>query len=767
MNDPTRRENEHFENEVLRIARARWPSAAFSGTRIIDGREVDGVFETEECVHVIEATTSRKRDKAKDDIEKLTKSLDRLQATSGTRAVRGWFITRDEPTADQRRVADKHRSIINTLSFSQFQMAIVDSKAYLSARDDYPFGSVRDPAPKPSSRPTADIKYVPLDILNRGSQETVARNDLVEIVAQGSRRVVLLGDYGAGKSMTLREVYYDLRRHHLKGATSAFPLYLNLRDHYGQTEPAEVIERHARSIGFPSPSHLVRAWRAGYVHLLIDGFDEISAIGIQGIWRKLRDNRYRAMQAVRRLIAEHPSHTGLLVAGRAHFFDNDAERHSALGISPANCIELSLNEFTDSQIATYLKQEGLTGAVPPWLPSRPLLVGYLAAGGLLRDLSKGEDDQYQLTPAAGWDTLLDLISDREAKIEAGIDGPTVRRIIERIATKARASQNGLGPLTPDSVVDAFKEICGYAPDDRGMVLLQRLPGLGVDRDDEDSRKFMDIAFADACRAGDLVSYVESPFDFEPSVLAAVESSIEQTGLEVASWRCTQRGFFEGNLNAALIAAQKAESHYMAADIARLILEGGFNVQHDIVVEGVVIPELELGEGDAGLGRIQFHNCFFVRVDIASTVEAQTTPMFRECYINELDGRVSIEDLPANRFDAACVIESYAGTLATTAEVLTLDLPLGTRVCLTILKKLYEQRGSGRKENALHRGLDHGARRLVPDVLGVLRSEGLAIPDKMRGTVVWRPNRSDRARVGRMISAPTELCDSVLERCSSL
>ena len=153
MNDPSRRENEHFENEVLRIARARWPSAAFSGAMIIDGREVDGVFDTEECVHVIEATTSRKRDKAKDDIEKLTKSLDRLQATSGTRAVRGWFITRDEPTADQRRVADKHRSIINTLSFSQFQMAIVDSKAYLRARDDYPFGSVRDPAPKPSSRP--------------------------------------------------------------------------------------------------------------------------------------------------------------------------------------------------------------------------------------------------------------------------------------------------------------------------------------------------------------------------------------------------------------------------------------------------------------------------------------------------------------------------------------------------------------------------------------------------------------------------------------
>ena len=46
--------------------------------------------------------------------------------------------------------------------------------------------------------------------------------------------------------------------------------------------------------------------------------------------------------------------------------------------------------------------------------------------------------------------------------------------------------------------------------------------------------------------------------------------------------------------------------------------------------------------------------------------------------------------------------------------------LGVRVCLTVLKKLYEQRGAGRKENALHRGLDGHARRLVPDVLQSFR-----------------------------------------------
>ena len=146
---------------------------------------------------------------------------------------------------------------------------------------------------------------------------------------------------------------------------------------------------------------------------------------IQGIWRKLQESRFRAMQVIRGLIDQHPSGTGLLIAGRAHFFDNQTERHKALGL-PKSCIELSPNEFTDEQITTYLRQTGLSGVVPPWLPSRPLLVGYLAAGGLLHDLSDGE------SPVTGWDMLLDRVTNREAQIEAGIDGITIRRILERL-----------------------------------------------------------------------------------------------------------------------------------------------------------------------------------------------------------------------------------------------------------------------------------------------------------------------------------------------
>ena len=262
------------------------------------------------------------------------------------------------------------------------------------------------------------------------------------------------------------------------------------------------------------------------------------------------------MEAVRRLIREHPTESGLLLAGRAHFFDSAAERRGALGL-PNNSIEFSLTEFTDEQIRIYLRRVGLERTVPAWLPSRPLLLGYLAAKGLLDDVANKKTKDEELGPCEGWDFLLDRIAAREAEIEAGIDGSTVRRILERLATKVRVAQGGVGALNQDAIMEAFSEVCGYKPDERGMVLLQRLPGLGVDREEEDSRAFVDEAFADACKAGDFVSFVENPFDFPENILLDVESAIGDLGLGISALKANAFGFSEGRINAALLRARNA------------------------------------------------------------------------------------------------------------------------------------------------------------------------------------------------------------------
>ena len=205
---------------------------------------------------------------------------------------------------------------------------------------------------------------------------------------------------------------------------------------------------------------------------------------------------------------------------------------------------------------------------------------------------------------------------------------------------------------------------------------------------------------------------------------------------------------------------------MAADIVQLLMETNFNIQKEIVLTGLLISEFEFDVTNGDLSKLRFRDCFFSRVDLDPEINSDRIPSFQECYVDELEGRVSRDDLPSDKFDKECVIENFTQTAETTSKILILDLPLGIRVCITVLKKLYEQSGSGRKENALHRGLDHRARRLVSDVLHVLQSEGLAIPDKTRGMTIWRPDRGKRARVGRMISAPTIASDPVLTKCSN-
>jgi len=757
-----------FEDEVRRIARELWPQAQYSGSRIVDGKERDGIFETEDCIHLVESTVSRSKSKAQDDSKKLLSLSRKVQSEAGGRAIKCWFVTKDEPTADQRGVIATHASQINATSFAQFQAKLINVPDYLNLREKYAFGSVRDPA---TGKPKIDIQYIPLDLVQNSSGKLWSVAEIKAEVLNGGN-ICLLGDYGAGKSMTLRELNQELRSAYFKGRTSKFPLYINLRDHIGQTNPAEVLERHARNIGFPNPGHLVRAWRAGYAILLLDGFDELTTLGINGLWKRLHESRYRAMQVVRELLRDQPSGSGVVVSGRAHFFDSDRERKSALGLN-ALAVELSLSEFNDGQIARYLERTGLVGAIPSWMPSRPLLVGYLVANGLLSDLladSGGGDLRSDTDPALGWNLILDRICAREAEIEAGIDGPTVRHILERLATVARSTPNALGPLTREQVFSTFEEICGYAPDERGQMLLQRLPGLGIDRSEEGTRIFIDESLADACRAGDVVVFARDPYNTSSTMFRSAICGLGSIGIGVATHILKEENFGSGKFNAAINRASGAEDRvFLTFDLVSLTLAARCSVDTPQMFREILIPNIELGEDMGDCSKLSFVDCYFSRIEIDAEVDEARLPKFTSCYIGELEGRASISDLPKNAFDEKCVFESFAQTPTTTSSIGGMDLSLGAKVMLTILKKIYAQSGSGRKENALHRGLDHHSRRLVPSVLRLLSREQMIIASRRGSTdlTIWMPDRGKAARAARIMTAPITCGDSLILQAAEL
>lgn len=757
-------DDQHFEDEVRRIARARWPSAKYSGAVTLAGKERDGRFETEEVVNFVEATTSRAQDKARYDAKKLQKAVADQLKTNPMKAAKGWFITKDEPTADQRKmVQEAGKGQVTAVSFSQFQQSLVDVAGYLEARSNHFFGSVLDPLTRDKT-PTVD--YVSVGISCRASETPWDIQQIVDGLLCG-KRFALLGDYGAGKSMTLRQIYFQLRKRYFRGGSTTFPIYLNLREHSGQKDAVEVLERHARLIGFDSPASLVRAWRAGFVIFLIDGLDEITTLGAQGLWRKLRESRKRSLEAVRQIIRETSADVGLIVAGREHYFDSEGELRSVLGLH-ADAPILTLNEFTDEQLATYLgrAQVKLQNAFPAWLPTRPLLVGYIASRGLLENLS---DSERFPDPVDGWDFLLDQICTREARIEANLDGQTLRRILERLATMARATQTGLGPLSKQQIQQAFVDICGYDPDEQASLLLQRLPGLGVYRIEDESRTFIDGELADICRARDIFDFLGAPHSVLQQgawleSMRPIDRAVGNAAVRLVGRRMVRDGLSEGHIRAAIKAAQNIDGlNAVNGDLASICIDQCFEIKHPMTVVDISFPEtfLEIDDAARDISGLTYRDCYFSSLEIGRGVPIEFLPRFQSCLLTELVGRVSPSDVPEGCFDEDCEIEKFGESADTVSAIRDTPLSIGERVLLTILRKLYLQSLSGRQENALYRGLDHNEKRLVADVLKCLQSHNLTTLYSRGSGNVWLPIRKELHRVRRIIASPSATRDPAM------
>ncbi len=768
--------NMDFEAEVRRVAEAVWglaPGACQPSFYPNDPKiqELDGIARLRDVTHLIMATTSTRLEKAKDDVKKLLAAESYEEKTA--LLVQKWFITEKQLDAQHIEYAKKNK--VSAITLEQFRRRFFDERKYVGLRKNSAFGSARDL--EKDSITIDDSKYVELPVslvadkpenkplsFNINSPSSIAA--IASCIKSGNV-AILIAPFGSGKSITTRQIFLKLAEEHLSGKYGIVPFALNLREHWGQDYFDEILDRHARSIGYTPREDLTIAWRSGMASLLLDGFDEVAA---QAVIRKDEKNFMRlarrdALSGVRDFMTKVPSGVGVLLCGRDHYFDDEMEISSALSISNKRCQVFKLGEFTETGVAEFLKKNGITQSLPDWLPRKPLLIGYLIQKDLIGDIVKIDGS---MGFSHAWDTFLTKITFREAELESStMEAQTLRAVMERIAFSVRERPSGTGPVTGTDLANAFSIETGQIAGEGVLAQLQRLPGLTQRDQDPGERSFVDEDMLAALQGsafhkiivGNFKSYNTKPIaPLSQKAIGMAAYLLRQTGYQVSTLVSMAKGMI-----------RQKQSHDEFGQILSDILSVALNMANLENVQivdfnGIEISEAILGKlnlEDVAIKGLSFRNCIISEIIIGPEA-IKNDVLFQDCLINQIGGVANKNGLPESIF-LGCEVEHF-DQMGTTNAVLQLNLPAQLKALITILRKLYKQAGGGRQMNALFRGITH---REVSDyierVIEVLENEGFVF---RTGDVV-HPVRKETNRVERILVAPSLSTDPVVTNVLSL
>lgn len=625
---------EAFEASVREVARSLYRGANSTGSIILNGRERDEVIDTGTELIIIEATKRRDVKKIEGDLKKsadLVRDL-RKERKYSEYNFRILLVTLHDPTADQNRhVADsKVGCPKEIISFSRLFSRLFDARHYLKVRDGYFFGSIRNPA-NDLDLDVPPSTYIPTALTEEGTGTQFSATSISTEMAKGGI-FALLGDYGCGKSMTLRDIYIRLRQDFYLGKTVCCPIYINLREHVAQNEPSEALIRHSSRVGFDNPNSLISAWRAGYVIPILDGFDELIPPQFTVSIDNIKQARRYAVELVKRFITETPNDVPVLIAGRESYFDDRDEAKQALGLGTRARI-YDLAGFSDGDIQKFLKKN--YAVVPTWLPSKPLLLGYLANSGLLE-----ESGLTTLSPAVGWDHLIDRICEREVEQiwGPGFEANALRLYIEGLATRVRKAPTQ--PLSKSDLKRTFHQVFGKDSDEPAELLTARLPGLGAVPGRPGARNFVDEAFSDAAASGVLSRFIDTPFTIDEQ-LAECEAPLGELGKDLVIHRL---GGNYTKLEVSLHQSSIRESlSTTSVDIFSIMndLEIQYKGESLSIIDGC-FEKLSITT-IYNFSNLLFEKCIIAALELERLTEVQESdnfPKFKECVIDKIYGVMS-------------------------------------------------------------------------------------------------------------------------------
>ena len=224
----------------------------------------------------------------------------------------------------------------------------------------------------------------------------------------------------------------------------------------------------------------------------------------------------------------------------------------------------------------------------------------------------------------------------------------------------------------------------------------------------------------------------------------------------------------GHISESLRQAIRASCTQLAGDICSVLNQTSLHYEGGIAyVSSCDIPLLQLTSTNGKLSSIEIQDSIIDIIELEPSMQSKELPKFKNCIINNLIGSSGPKDIPLGVFEN-CEFNKFDIFTETSAATLDMDLPIGVKVLLVCIRKLYLQKGTGRKESAFYRGIDPLLKRYVDPILGILLRQGLVARAQSRdGGDLWLPVRGQRVRANRIFVSPNQSDDPALIQARQL
>ncbi|MHB1218202.1 MAG: hypothetical protein ACYC1L_08400 [Alphaproteobacteria bacterium] len=517
-----------------------------------------------------------------------------------------------------------------------------------------------------------------------------------------------------------------------------------------------MIRRHFDDLGLPDGANKVlKVFNTEHIIFLLDGFDELGFQSWSEDTDRLKTMRRQSLEGVRDLISKCGG--GLFICGREHYFNNSEEMFSSLGVTPDRSILVrSKEEFSEEEFAKYMQDFSDDHAIPSWLPKRPLICQTI--------VSLAEDDIERMFGQSGgdvefWSRFVDLLCKRDARINPSFDANTIFSLLCGLARITRLKSANVGPISLGEMQRAFEVIVGEMPNEQASVMLQRLTGLGRVKAESNDRQFKDIFILDGFRAHDLNVQISNADASIEDV--AWKNPLEQLGQRVLAALIKENNSKKLYLQVANRCASQ-KNRVMACDIVATLTRLD---DDQINFGGLAIDDGHFAEFDMTIAtpaNLRITNTTFSRLILCQKVPPGTH--ISKSVADQVLGVTSIKGLP----NWADIHADHYLEVNNVAAIRRLGLKPSQEILVTVIRKTFFQKGAGRKEEALLRGLGSVASAgLAHKILNVLKREGLLDSFKGDEGPVYTPNRRHADRMQRMLAELNTSADPIWAEISDL